>query len=209
MTRTFLIRHGESTYNASEEVLDERDADITPFGVLQLRYLLAKQTEIIIRPKQTVYLLYSPLKRAVSTKEIIKDWLLSEYAEFSIKIIEESTSLLRERRLAECDFLKEEALLDSLLETEDDIAHRVGLLKEQILHNGARWSEEEDNGDEENVVIICVTHADLVFALTSYWMDNGEVIEYMPLSSSSSSNSSSGDGEQQRPKEEDDGCCRV
>ena len=109
MSTLYLLRHAESTFNASNQTFDEVNAGLSAVGEQQARALVGNFNIILI----------SPMHRCQQTLELSK-------IEATEVIIDEEA---REMKTDRCDFLEGEP---HRFETEEDIMARVQRLRERL-----------------------------------------------------------------------------
>jgi bisphosphoglycerate-dependent phosphoglycerate mutase len=152
MKKVYLIRHGESEFNAAVEkgiILDTHDPPLTELGISQAQKLGQELKDIIFD-----VILVSPLKRAQQT--FAKAKLTSNKWE--------TVPLIREYGTDPCDILENEV---DFKETESGILERCQSIKAMLRSR-----------DEITIGLVC--HGDLIFYLTSHdgdygeWLDNAE-----------------------------------
>jgi len=140
----YFLRHGESTFN-DNPINDSIDCPLTLNGIEQ-----AKKIDFSSFPNHYSLIISSPLRRCLDT---LKNSKLS-FDQFEIN------DLFREIRSGcQSDLLNENENI--LIENEQDIKQRINQINFYLL--------EKKQLNISNILI--VTHADLVWNLTSYQID--------------------------------------
>lgn len=153
----WLLRHAESTFNASQGALDQVDCGLTPQGHAQAAALAAAPPW---RPAPPTHVYVSPLRRAQETLAPLRPTLAA-----TAQV--ETLPLLREFRIDRCDTLRGEPLdVETASACRARASALLAWLREEV---GARRAP----GD----VVLVVGHGDIFHAITGVWMGNAEAAQ--------------------------------
>lgn len=190
LPRLFVLRHAESTFNASGGTTDEVDCDLTPEGVSQARRLGELHDE-----KGEKYnfdlALVSPLRRAYRT--LVESGIrigTSGQDSAQVKV----THLAREVRLDLCDFLEGEEVWPLLTNVGEDgnqtwrespqqVDERVEALWRLVMTEADVLMTTAERAADKRRKILIVTHSSLVWYFTNRECDllNAELAEITHL----------------------------
>jgi len=159
----YFLRHGQSTFNENPNN-DFIDCSLTLNGIQQ-----AMTIDLSSFPNHYSLIICSPLRRCIDTLKHSK----LTYDQFEIN------HLFREIRSGcKSDLLNENENI--IMENAEDIKTRINLIKNYLL--------EKKQLNISNILII--THADLVWNLTSYqidgelfgtWLDNAQLFHWKQI----------------------------
>ena len=173
----YLVRHGESTFNAEGRIQGQSDAPLSELGRRQTQ---AVADCLAVRPIEVVYC--SPLRRALETAQPIADRL--------------GLTMRTDPRLMELDagafegHLRNELAADCAVELarwlggDDDFAIPGGESRRQLMQRGCEAIRSIAAGGQQEVVV--VTHGGLLSAtlrallnmpepLPPYALQNGSI----------------------------------
>lgn len=159
----YFLRHGQSTFNENPKN-DLIDCSLTLNGIEQV-----KQIDLSSFPNHYSLVICSPLRRCLQTLQNSK----LTYDQFEIN------DLFREIHSGcQSDLLNENENI--LIENEKDVQQRINKIKNYLL--------EKKQLNISNILII--THADLVWNLTSYdvndelfgtWLNNAQLFHWKQI----------------------------